>query len=201
MAWYDITGTVADWVMAGAAVYAAVNAKQWFSQRSHTKGFDKAEEIISKIDIHFRERNDYLKELHMTYEFLMGVDARSVSADPALLDKYESLSKKHTDIIALIDKLEEETILIERWSITIIDIELVKSIIKALRVLNVSAANSFSSTRSCLYNYNYIGINEFEDSHIYFKTHYEEFRRDLHSLEVIYDKFKRTQFKKIFKVN
>jgi len=201
MVWYDVTGTLADWVMAGAAVYAAVNAKQWFSQRSHTKGFDKAEEILSRIDIHFRERNDFIKELHMTYEFLMGVEPGSVSADPVLIDRYEILSKKHTNIIVLLDKLVEDTILIERWSITIVNIELIKSIIKALRDLNVSAANSYNASRSCMYNFNYMSIIEFGDSHIYFKAHYEEFLRDLHSLEKIYDKFKRTPFKKIFKVN
>ena len=50
MAWYDVTGSIADLVMAGVAVYAAANANQWFSQRSHTKGFDKAEQLLADID-------------------------------------------------------------------------------------------------------------------------------------------------------
>jgi hypothetical protein len=37
MAWYDITGTVSDWIMAGVAVYAAANAKDWIKQSKAKK--------------------------------------------------------------------------------------------------------------------------------------------------------------------
>ncbi|MGX5108098.1 hypothetical protein ACWKYD_04720 [Enterobacter cloacae] len=38
MSWYDITGTVADWVMAGAAGYAAYLAKNWIKPNLQQQG-------------------------------------------------------------------------------------------------------------------------------------------------------------------
>ncbi len=46
----DVTSALCNVVMASAAVFAAANARSWFSQRSHSKGLDYAEEIISNID-------------------------------------------------------------------------------------------------------------------------------------------------------
>uniref|UniRef100_A0A8I0CZT6 Uncharacterized protein n=1 Tax=Pseudomonas tritici TaxID=2745518 RepID=A0A8I0CZT6_9PSED len=70
MAWYEVTGTLADWVMAGAAAYAAFNAKQWFSQRSHTKGFDKAEGILSTTDSLYNLTYKTIEDLYPVLNYL-----------------------------------------------------------------------------------------------------------------------------------
>lgn len=197
----DIVSALCNVAMAGAAVYAAINAKQWFSQKSHTKGFDKAEEILSRIDSYYRNRNNYLSELHLTSEFFEAVNSRLTVADPILLDKYDKLSKEHSDNIVLIDKLSEELLLIERWSITVINIELINSVIKPLRELNISASNAYNGCYSCVYNYNYMHKDDFENSFNYLKTQYTEFLKDLHTLETCYDKFKRNKFANFFRVN
>ncbi|ELY4576828.1 hypothetical protein SMZ92_000160 [Cronobacter sakazakii] len=53
MAWYDITGTVADWVMAGAAGYAAFLAKNWIKPNLQQQGLSKVvsflQEDITKL--------------------------------------------------------------------------------------------------------------------------------------------------------
>lgn len=201
MAWYDVTGTVSDWVMASAAVYAAINAKRWFSQRSHTKGFDKAEEIISIIDSLHRERNDYTNQLYITNEYLGAIDDRSTHPDDERYSMYSGLSKKHSDKIKSIDILYEELVLIERWSIEIINIDLIKSVIKSLRQLNASASNAYNASYSCIYNINSMGRAEFEDSFKRFKSYYDDFLRDLAILEANYDKFKKNKFTKFFRVN
>nr|EKX9064370.1 hypothetical protein [Enterobacter cloacae] len=49
MAWYDITGTVSDLIMAIAAVYAAMNVKDLIKERTHTIGLKKAEGIVLSL--------------------------------------------------------------------------------------------------------------------------------------------------------
>lgn len=46
MAWYDITGTVPDWIMAGVAIYAAANAKDWIKQKKDEDAYNIAKELI-----------------------------------------------------------------------------------------------------------------------------------------------------------
>lgn len=81
MALYDVTGTIADWIMAGAAAYAAWNAKSWFSQRSHTTGFDKAEEILHKIDSFYLRTQESVLHLHSELEYLNAVSYGSTNPD------------------------------------------------------------------------------------------------------------------------
>jgi len=48
MAWYDVTGTVPDWIMAGAAGYAAYMAKNWFKPNLQQQGLPKVVEFLQK---------------------------------------------------------------------------------------------------------------------------------------------------------
>nr|WP_159465810.1 hypothetical protein [Scandinavium goeteborgense] len=50
-------GSVSDWisvlcniVMAGAALYAAINAKDWLSEKTRTLGLEKAESLLNEMD-------------------------------------------------------------------------------------------------------------------------------------------------------
>ncbi|AGE17642.1 TPA: hypothetical protein SLN52_000610 [Serratia marcescens] len=201
MAWYDITGTIADWTMAGAAVYAAVNAKQWFSQRSHTKGFDKAENILSAIDNHYRERNRYLSEIHSALEYLNALDSNLIFADQEMQDRHEKLSKQHSGNILLVDGLSDELVLIERWSITVLNPEKINAVIKSLRNLNASAANAYNYSRSCIYNLICVSRQDFEFTLTQFKSQYEDFLKDLATLDDCYENFKKQKFTNFFRVS
>lgn len=46
MAWYDVTGTVADWVMVGAAVYAATQAHKWVQDKTNNDLYQLSKEVI-----------------------------------------------------------------------------------------------------------------------------------------------------------
>lgn len=70
MTWYEVTGTLADWVMAGAAAYAAFNAKQWFSQDLTLKVFDKAEEILSTTDSLYYSTYKTIEDLYPVLNYL-----------------------------------------------------------------------------------------------------------------------------------
>lgn len=117
MAWYDITGTIADWVMAGSAVYAAVNAKRWFSQRSHTKGFDKAEELLAEIDRLFNYTDKMQADLQNFWDYLEQSEKNTIklndSQNAYFVSLIDELTKHRNNIINLI----QDAKLIERWSI------------------------------------------------------------------------------------
>ncbi|QUY50343.1 hypothetical protein JK621_09435 [Serratia plymuthica] len=59
MAWYDITGTIADWTMAGAAVYAAFNAKDWIKDKHNSAGYDHVAKLMADYDTVVLEMNRF----------------------------------------------------------------------------------------------------------------------------------------------
>lgn len=50
MDFYDYTGTLADWIMAGSAFYAAWNARSWFKQSQINLGFEQANNFILNLE-------------------------------------------------------------------------------------------------------------------------------------------------------
>ncbi len=200
MAWYDITGTVSDWIMAGVAVYAAANANQWFSQRSHTKGFDKAEELLANIDEQYGKLKNYTCQLHGVLEYLNAVNEKMTYVDANKSHEYELLILTHNCDIQKIDDLTENLEILERWSLQIINKELIQGIIKTLRDTSVSAYNASSLAKGCMYNAECIGMDEFRETLTYFKAHYEEYLKDLAESEQKYLKFKKSKFVDLFQV-
>ncbi|BEK73379.1 MULTISPECIES: hypothetical protein [Enterobacter] len=75
MAWYDITGTVADWVMAGAAGYAAFLAKNWIKPNLQQQGLSKVvnflQQDISNLAT-LRIEYIYIKSIVRNIEWLKG---------------------------------------------------------------------------------------------------------------------------------
>lgn len=200
MAWYDITGTVSDWIMAGVAVYAAANANQWFSQRSHTKGFDKAEELLSNIDEQYGKFKNYTCQLHGVLEYLNAVNEKMTYVDANKSHEFELLILTHKFDIQKIDDLTENLEMLERWSLQIINKELILGIIKTLRDTSVSAYNASSLAKGCMYYAECIGMDEFRETLTYFKAHYEEYLKDLAESEQKYLKFKKSKFVDLFQV-
>ncbi|MDD7993782.1 hypothetical protein [Kosakonia radicincitans] len=196
----DLVSACSNIAMAGAAVYAAFNAKRWFSQRSHTKGFDKAEEILVQIDTLFRKTIEGINELHGTLELLGSVSNKTKAADHSFLDKYEELSNQHNHIIKIIDRLSEELELIERWSIEIKNQEIIKTTIKAFRDTHVSASNAYVAARSAVYNLNYLGFDNFEPTYKHFKDIYGDYLSEIATSEYQYSNFKKQKFTNFFKI-
>ena len=75
MPWYDITGTVADWVMAGAAGYAAFLAKNWIKPNLQQQGLSKVvnflQQDISNLAT-LRIEYVYIKSIISSIEWLKG---------------------------------------------------------------------------------------------------------------------------------
>lgn len=199
MVWHDITGTVADWVMAGSAAYAAINAKQWFSQRSHTKGFDKAEELLSNIDNLYQTTYKSIEQLHTTLDYLNMIGSGLKISDVSDAKKYEALEDSHSVKIIKIDKIVEELELIERWSIEVKNKEIILATTKSIRDVNVSAVNYYISVKSNIYYINGEGKRGLQQSIGNYKLLYSEYLSDLVALETAYKKFKKQKFVTFFK--
>ncbi|MGK7287870.1 hypothetical protein ACSPAB_23215 [Buttiauxella agrestis] len=167
---------------------------------SHSKGFDNAEDILSKIDLNYRNLVKSIGQLHEALEFLSAIKSGIAQADVALLEKYENLAKEHTNNISAIDAIVEQLDVIERWSIIVLDRDVILKVTKLMREANVSSANAYNSSRGCIYDINYMSMDEFDINHKSFKTYYNEFLKDFAQSEILYNKFKTTEFTKIFKV-
>lgn len=61
MAWYDITGTVADWVMAAAAVYAASKADDFFRAKKNEAALKAAITLYDDVIPKLYDKNRKLK--------------------------------------------------------------------------------------------------------------------------------------------
>lgn len=59
----DWVSSTANVVMAGAALYAAWNAKDWFKQRSYSLGFAQAEKLLLELDSIFLSMDDIIKKI------------------------------------------------------------------------------------------------------------------------------------------
>jgi len=105
--------------MAAAAGYAAFNAKQWFSQRSHTKGFDKAEELLSKIDIQYEYTVKLRKSLSDMWDYLENIEKEITLFNKEKNDFYSGLVVQCNNNIQNIEKIMHDLQIIERWSVRI----------------------------------------------------------------------------------
>lgn len=200
MAWYDVTGSIADLIMAGVAVYAAANANQWFSQRSHTKGFDKAEQLLADIDDQYGNLKYYISDLHNALEYLDAINERMTYVDGKKSGDYEMLCITHKHDIEKIDRLSENFVMLERWSLVLKNKNIIEGLLKKLRDSSVSAYNSSSLAQSCIYNAEHMGMEEFQVTLKHFKTNYDEYVKELADAEQKYIKFKKMKFINLFHV-
>ncbi|EPS5595985.1 hypothetical protein ACVF21_004190 [Cronobacter sakazakii] len=198
MAWYDITGTVADWVMAGAAVYAALSAKQWFSQRLHSKGLDKAEEILLSIDNCITELDTVRFKLDEIKYYLDAIHSNHIKADYEVLRTYDKTSKYLVEKFNHINNIRNNTTLLYRWNIKCKKTELFDDVYNCFLSFYITASQSISLAHNSVYNICHMTRNDFESSyaeHNYFSKQTEvEFEK----LRNAYDVLSSHEFNELF---
>ncbi|WGK58978.1 hypothetical protein [Pantoea sp. SS70] len=200
MAWYDLTGTIADWVMAGAAVYAAWNARSWFSQRSHTKGFDKAEEILASIDEHNIKTINEVNIIHSSFSLFDDIkQTRSAPLKNAHFE-YAENQLKHKNTVTLIQNLINDLICLERWAIKVSNPGDILDVTNNLIDMHSSAAHFYASCDSCLYQIHYVGWVDFDNHFKVIKSNYDDYLLALANLDRAYNKFKVQRFDHFFKL-
>ena len=200
-------GTVSDWfsalcnlATAVAAVYAAFNAKQWFSQRSHTKGFDKAEELLSNVDSLYHCTSSLFEKLDSSLKLVNLISGNLRIPSNSEAEEYAILQKQTEIKIKELDNIKNNLEVFERWSIEIKNKDIILDTIKCIRDANVSAVNSFISVQSSIHDINTVGRYTLNMSIDNFKRYYTEHLSDLAILESKYNTFKKQKFINLFEV-
>ncbi|MEB8025581.1 MULTISPECIES: hypothetical protein [Enterobacter cloacae complex] len=196
----DWVSSIANFIMAVAALYAAWNAKQWFSQRSHTMGFDKAEEILSITDNLYNTTYKTIEDINSVFNYLNDLDSGLKKADPKKAGEFEISENKHREYISKIDSLVIELELMERWSIKVENKDIILAVTKSLRDVNASACNAYISVQSSLFDHTNNNQPGFELGRKSFNQHYKEYLESLVATESAYNLFKTQKFVTFFKV-
>lgn len=194
----DIISALCNCVVAGAAIYAASNAKGWFSQKSHTRGHEKAEDILSRIDVFYRARNQTLSETYQLHEFIVKISNNIDNHENKPFSFYDGKLKHFMEQVSNIDKISEDLDLMERWNISVVNKKVITDIIMHLRSFNVCASNTFNMAYICNRELNNKEIKEFESSFKLMKESYNELTLALHNIEVYYNQFKKAKFTDFF---
>lgn len=200
MAWYDVTGTVADWIMAGSAVFAAVKANQWFSQRLHSKGLDKAEEILLSIDNLMNELDTILFKVHESKHYLKAIESNRIVADPELLKAYDLIIATQTEKFNHVLKIRQDTRLLDRWNVTPKNNELFDNIYLSLSDLFVSTTQTISIAHKCLHDISYMSRSDFESAYKVYLNLYEKSQNQLEKVHRDYKKIIALEFKELFEL-
>lgn len=196
----DIVSAGCNIAMAMAAIYAAWNARDWFSQKTHTKGFDKAEDILSSIDEYTLNTKKTVSEIHLTFLLFEEIQqSRSAPNKRSQLEYNEKLLW-HSNYKNSVQILVEDLFRLERWAIKVSNPGDILIVTNELINMHTSAAHFYACCDGCLYQLHNMGWNEFENQFKVLKTNYDDYLLALHNLERAYDKFKTQRFEHFFKL-
>ncbi|EKY3192771.1 hypothetical protein RA977_004320, partial [Cronobacter sakazakii] len=192
------TGTLADWVMAGAAVYAAFRANGWFSQRLHSKGLDKAEEILLSIDNCVTELETVLFKLDEIKYYLDAIHSNHIKADYEVLKTYDQTSKYLADKFNHINNIRHNTKLLYRWNIKTKKAEIFNNVYKYFISFYLTSSQSISLAHNSVYNICYMTREEFENSYVEYHQLYEKTQVELVKVRKAYDVLTSHEFNDMF---
>ncbi|WP_159378317.1 hypothetical protein [Pantoea dispersa] len=196
----DVVSAGCNMAMAVAAIYAAWNARDWFSQKTHTKGFDKAEDILSSIDEYTLKTKKTVSETHSTFSLFEEIkQSRSVPHKKSQSKFNENLSW-HSNYKNSVQTLVDDLFRLERWAIKVSNPGDILKVTNELINMHVSAAHFYTYCDSCLYQLHNMGWSEFDQQFKLLKTNYNDYLSSLAQLEKAYDKFKIQRFKHFFKL-
>ncbi|MBJ8975304.1 hypothetical protein I5438_01715 [Citrobacter freundii] len=144
---------VTDWIsalsnvlMAGAAVYAALQAKRWFSQLSYTTAFNKAAEILLKIDDAVEQKQFYLVEVdRLKFSAQFWINKSEIPQDD-IIQEFQDRHRYFDEKIKYFSKLKHDYDLLKRWPIKRHQIELVEDLIQSLTILHSNITIAYSQT-------------------------------------------------------
>lgn len=196
----DVVSAACNLTMAGAAVYAAWNARDWFSQRSHSKGFDKAESILTSIDEYTLDSKKIIDDLHSSFSLLEEIKQSRSAPSREQKFNFKDSEECHKEYKKNIHKLIGELSSIERWALTVSNPTEILVITNYLTDLHTSAAIFYFYSDACLYQLSNIGWPEFDRTFYAVKENYNDCLLAYANLEREYDDFKVKRFDRFFKL-
>lgn len=198
-------GSVTDWVsalcnvaMASAAVYAALQAKKWFSQHSYSAAFNKAAEFLNKIDSEKSAMSDLYYEVQTLDDFFQRYEPNTghpLFSDLAYYDdRVEYYNQKAFDIL----KLKNEYNFLSRWPITLSNEFLISDILNSLQHISTLSAASFSTGKSAYMDKEQMDGTQFNPLLDDLKHYFRDIQLHLHDLDERYANYTQKSFSDFF---
>ncbi|EEV6014773.1 TPA: hypothetical protein K8979_004311 [Escherichia coli] len=199
-------GSVSDWVstfcnaiMAGAALYAAVNAKNWLSEKTRTLGLEKAEAILNEIDTFSATHNSYidsLAEAEIYYRSNIFDNQADRNRVIKSLDELRVLIENNK--LRLQDTHSKFSSL-KRWDVTILKEKEIYQLLDTYQMTIMSLSNATFNLRNALSEF----INDeryFALFGHHFKVNYGEALSSYYQGKCIHEKIRTYKFRELFYV-
>ena len=198
-------GSVTDWIsalcniaMAGAAVYAAIHAKRWFSQHSYSTAFNKAAEFLSKIDSEKSAINDLYFDVQCLNDFFEEYEQNKGHPSFSDLKYYDSRIEHYHQKAFDIAKLKNEYNVLSRWPITLSNTLLINDILDTLQNMSALTAASFSTGKNAYLDKEDMYGDQFDILFHDLKSNFRDVQIYLHDLNERYENYTQKSFSDFF---
>ncbi|MBA0205517.1 hypothetical protein [Pectobacterium aroidearum] len=181
----------ANIVMAASALYAALNAKYWFRQKTHSLGFEKAERLLIQLDTIYASISDDIDKMSL-YHLNIKCNNDSDDKNDVNILKYKIENKKND-----LNQIKNDLNYLSRWNVKVIDIEYIS------QVLGKIESNLISSSKA-VFNLGSYHSSAVEDTYYRnyftegFEKHYTELEESINELDKLYTDFQKTPFDSMF---
>jgi len=199
-------GNLSDWisagcnvVMAAAATYAAIAAKKWMQQRSHTVGFDKAEQLLIRIDAEYVLANKNRMHLIYMQGYLNAIEEGYDSAKRDRGEEYAELSNQLLELNNNIHLLYHDLDLLERWNLIVNKKDIIKKLLTLLADYNTKLSITAKCAELCI-NCKIDEENEYTKQKELYEKHSSIFCECSISLDEVYNQFHKLKFTDLFHV-
>ncbi|HEQ2843449.1 TPA: hypothetical protein VE468_001107 [Klebsiella pneumoniae] len=199
-------GSVSDWastlcnaIMAGAALYAAINAKNWLSEKTRTLGMEKAEAILNEIDTFSSTHSSYidsLAEAEIYYRSNIFDNQADRNKVISSLDELRVLIENNR--LRLQDTHSKFSSL-KRWDVTILKEKEIYQLLDVYQMTIMSLSNATFNLRNALSEF----INDeryFALFGHHFKVNYAEALSSYYQGTSIHEKIRTYKFRELFDV-
>ncbi|MBN3214606.1 hypothetical protein [Pectobacterium polaris] len=190
--------SIADWViavanvcMAGAALYAALSAKDWFKQKTYSLGFEKAERLLIQLDTIYASISDDMDKMSLYH---LNIQCNSDSGDKNDVHTLQyNIENKKNDL----NKIKNDLNYLSRWNVKIINFDYITQILEKIEsnlIFSSNAALNLGTYHSYPIEATYYR-NYFTER---FERHYDELTISYEELEKLYIDFQKTPFDSMF---
>lgn len=196
---------VTDWIsalsnalMAGAAIFAALQAKRWFSNLSYATAFNKAAEFLSKIDAEIDEINGCLDKTDELHENITAVHKGIIRFDISVYQSNDNLVSYYYSKSQSIIKLKQEYEQLKRWPIERCQVKSIYEILKNINVFYALMVSTYDIGNNVLIS---IHNNEDNNTTIYYDEYMKALkktREQSHVLDSLYREFNNNAFSDYF---
>lgn len=181
----DWMSAIANTAMAVAAVYAALQAKRWFSNLSYTTAFNKAAEFLTKIDQEKDEIDDAFSKIYELQDYVLAVNSGTKNPDDSVIRNYERLVDYNLAKCNIMKKHLQEYNNLKRWPIARHQSNSIEELLRSKESVYLSIATTYDLAKHFLLIYrgeyvtnSVIYFNEFKKSLItlhHSKGQYDEY--------------------------